>query len=204
MKLHTNHKSLKVFLGVELCLDLCQKVGELQHQLRNILPNVHWICPESIHLTLKFLGNVDTVMVERVLTALEPLRKSQPPFTLEIQGLGVFPHIRRPRILWIGCTGDISALLKLVFEIEGVLNPLGFPPEEKPYYPHLTLARIKHDNSRVGDVLTHSGLLEQPQNFGTLRVDRITFFRSDVSQFGAEYTALGTVAFNRVGSSSSI
>lgn len=138
------------------------------------------------------------------MIALEPLRKSQPPFTLEIQGLGVFPHIRRPRILWIGCTGDISALRKLVFEIEGVLNPLGFPPEEKPYYPHLTLARIKHDNSQVGGVLAHSGLLEQPQNFGTLRVDRVTFFRSDVSQFGAEYTALGTVAFKKVESSSSI
>lgn len=204
MKLHPNQKRLRVFLAAELSLDLCRKVGELQHQLQNFLPHVNWVRPESIHLTLKFLGNVDTGMVEQVLTALEPIRKSQSPFTLEIQGLGVFPHLRRPRILWIGCTGDIPALLNLVSGIEGLLNPLGFPPEEKPYYPHLTLARIKHDNSQVGGVLAHSGLLEQPQNFGTLRVDRITFFRSDVSQFGAEYTALGTVAFNRIGSNSSI
>ncbi len=180
---------------MELSLDLCRKVGELQHQLRNFLPNVNWVRPESIHLTLKFLGNVDAGMVEQVLTALETIRQSQPPFTLEIQGLGVFPHLRRPRILWIGCTGDIPALVNLVSEIEGVLNLLGFPREEKPYYPHLTLARIKHDNSQVGGVLTHSGLLEQSQNFGTLCVDRVTFFRSDVSQFGAVYRALGTVAF---------
>lgn len=195
MKPHPNQKRLRVFLAVELSLDLCRKVGELQHQLRSIMPNVNWVRPESIHLTLKFLGNVDTGMVEQVLTALEPIRQSQPPFTLEIQGLGVFPHLRRPRILWIGCTGDIPALVNLVSGIEGMLNPLGFPPEEKPYYPHLTLARIKQDNSQVGGVLTHSGLLEQPQYLGILPIARITLFRSDVSQFGAEYTALGTVAF---------
>ncbi|MBA3611368.1 MAG: RNA 2',3'-cyclic phosphodiesterase [Nitrospirales bacterium] len=196
MKLNSNQKSLRVFLAVELSLDLCRKVGELQCQLRNFLPHVNWVRPESIHLTLKFLGNVDAGMVEQVLTALEPIRQSQPPFTLEIQGLGSFPHLRRPRILWIGCTGDISALRNLVSGIEGMLNQLGFPPEEKPSYPHLTLARIKHDNSQVGGVLTHSGLLEQPQNLGILRVDRITLFRSDVGQFGAEYTALWKIPLN--------
>lgn len=204
MKLQPNQKSLRVFLAVELSLDLRRKVGDLQHQLRVSLPNVNWVRPESIHLTLKFLGYVDVSMVEQVFTAIEPIGKSQPPFTLEIQGLGVFPHIRRPRILWIGCTGDIPALLNLVSRIEGALEPVGFPHEEKLYVPHLTLARIKHDNSQVGGVLALSGLLEQPQNLGILRVDRITLFRSDVSQFGAEYTALRTVSLNEPGSNASI
>jgi RNA 2',3'-cyclic 3'-phosphodiesterase len=204
MKPYPNQKSLRIFLAVELSLDLCQKVGELQHQLRARLPSVNWVRPESIHFTLKFLGNVDADMVEQVLIAIDPIGKSQHPFTLEIQGLGVFPQIRRPRILWIGCTGDIPALLNLVSGIEGALEPLGVPPEEKPYYPHLTLARIKHDNSQVGGVLTHSGLLEQHQNLGVLRVDRITLFRSDVGQFGAEYTALWTVLLNEPESKLSI
>lgn len=189
---------------MELSLDLCQKVGDLQHQLRVSLPNINWVPPDSIHLTLKFLGNVDAGMVEQVLTALEPIATSQPPFILEIQGLGVFPQIRRPRILWIGCTGDISALLNLVSGIESALDPLGFFSEEKPYFPHLTLARIKHDNSQVGGVLAHSGLLEPSQNLGILCVDRITLFRSDVSPFGAEYTALRTVPLHEPGLNTSI
>ena len=204
MKLHSNQKSLRVFLAVELSLDLRRKVVELQRQLRESLPMVNWVRPESMHLTLKFLGYVDTSMVETVVTAIEPILTRQAPLTLEVQGLGVFPHPRRPRILWVGCTGNIPALINLVSHIEAALEPLGFPPEDKPYFPHLTLARIKHDQSQVGGVLIHSGLLEQPRNLGTLYVDRITLFRSEVSQSGAEYTALRTVPFNEPGSPMSI
>lgn len=203
MKLHPNHTSLRLFLAVELSSDLCQKVAELQHHLHGTLPSVKWVRPEAIHLTLKFLGDVDPVMVEQLLTTIEPIGKSQAPIRVEIQGLGVFPHIRCPRILWIGCIGDIPSLLNLVSRIEGALEPLDFPFEEKPYHPHLTLARIKHDNSKVGGVLTHSGLLEQPQNLGTMLIDRITLFRSDLSPKGAEYTSLWTVPLNEAGSNSS-
>ena len=204
MKLHSNQNSLRVFLAVELSLDLRREVVELQRQLRESLPMVNWVRPESMHLTLKFLGYVDTSMVEKVLTAIEPIRTRQAPLTLEVQGLGVFPHPRRPRILWVGCTGNIPALINLVSHIEAALEPLGFPPEDKPYFPHLTLARIKHDQSQVGGVLIHSGLLEQPRKLGILHIDRITLFRSEVSQSGAEYTALRTVPFNEPGSPMSI
>jgi len=200
MKLHSNHTSLRVFLAVELSPILSQKVAELQQELRGTLPTINWVRPESIHLTLKFLGYVAPVMVEQLLTAIEPIWKRQASITLEIQGLGVFPHIRCPRILWIGCTGDRHSLLNLVSQIEGALEPLGFPLEEKAYHPHLTLARIKHDNSKVGGVLAHSGLLEQPWNLGPLHIDRITLFRSDLSPNGAEYTSLWTVPLNEAGS----
>ena len=166
MKMYPNHTSLRVFLAVELSSDLSQKVAELQQQLRATLPTVNWVRPGAIHLTLKFLGYVAPAMVEQLLTAIEPIRKSQTSIMLEIQDLGVFPHIRCPRILWIGCTGDLPSLLNLVSQIEGAMEPLGFPLEEKAYHPHLTLARIKHDNSKVGSVLAHLGLLEQPRNLG--------------------------------------
>ncbi|KPK25964.1 MAG: hypothetical protein AMK69_13020 [Nitrospira bacterium SG8_3] len=200
MKLQSNHRSLRVFLAVELSRNLCEKVAELQQELRVTLPTINWVRPESIHLTLKFLGYVAPAMVEQLLTAIEPIRKSQPSIMLEIQDLGVFPHIRCPRILWIGCTGDLPSLLNLVSQIEGAMEPLGFPLEEKAYHPHLTLARIKHDNAKVGSVLAHSGLLEQPRNLGPLLIDRITLFRSDLSPKGAEYTSLWTVPLNEAGS----
>lgn len=200
MKLYAEQKKLRVFLAVELSLGLRRKVVELQYQLRAGLPKVNWVPPESLHLTLKFLGYVDAPMVDQILTAIEPIRTSQPPFTLEVKGVGVFPHLRRPRILWVGCSGDMPALLTLVSRIEGALEPLGFPPEDKPYFPHLTLARINHNNTQVGGALTQSGFLEQSQTLGIFHIDRITLFRSEVSQSGAEYTALRTLPFNEPGS----
>jgi 2'-5' RNA ligase len=195
LNLHPNHNSLRVFLGVELPSGLRQKLADLQNQLRGTLPKVNWVRSESIHLTLKFLGIVASGMVDQIVPAIEPIRNNQLPLTLELQGLGVFPHIRRPRILWIGCTGDTPALLNLVSGIERALEPLGFSPEEKPYSPHLTLARVKRDNSMVGRVMSHSGLLDQPRNLGSFFIDRITLFRSDLSPLGAEYTALWTIPF---------
>jgi 2'-5' RNA ligase len=193
MKLGPKYRSLRVFLASELSPDLCQKVAQFQRHLRGMLPKVNWVRPESIHLTLKFLGNVDPAMVEQLLTAIQPIRITQAPIRLEIRGLGVFPDVRRPRVLWIGCTGDLPALVNLVSLLECALEPLGFPPEEKSYHPHLTLARIKQDNSKVGGVLTESGLLEQPQNLGVLRIERITLYRSDPSPNGVNYSALWTV-----------
>jgi RNA 2',3'-cyclic 3'-phosphodiesterase len=203
MKLRPNPTSLRAFLGVSLPLDLCRKVAGFQQELQNSLPTVNWVRPESIHLTLKFLGNMTPPMVERLLAAIEPVRKHQAPLTLQVQGLGVFPDVRHPRILWTGCTGDIPSLLTMVTQIEQALEPLGFSPEEKPYHPHLTLARIRHDSSKVGGRLRQSGLLEQSQDLGVLPIERITLFRSDLSRSGAEYTPLWAVSLNKDQSNSS-
>jgi RNA 2',3'-cyclic 3'-phosphodiesterase len=196
MTLRSDHTRWRVFLAVRLPPPLIQAVAELQQQLRGTLPTVNWVSSDSIHLTLKFLGYIDTGMVDRLLTVIEPIGRNQTSFKVEIQGLGAFPHAQRPRILWVGCAGDISSLLQLVSEIDCALEPLGFPPEEKVYHPHLTLARIKHENSMIGNVLAHSDLLEQSMHLGPLPIDHLTLFRSDVSHVGAEYTPLWTVQLN--------
>jgi 2'-5' RNA ligase len=83
-----------------------------------------------------------------------------------------------------------------VFEIDVVLEPLGFPSEEKTYHPHLTLARIKRENAKVGSALMESGVLESDQYLGMLTIDRFTLFQSDLDSSGATYTPLGTVVFS--------
>lgn len=204
MKFRPDHSSLRAFLGVSLPHELCRQVAEFQQQLRKTVPIANWVRPESIHLTLKFLGNMDPAMVERLLKAVEPVRTHQSPLTMRVQGLGVFPDSRRPRILWTGCTGEIPSLLKLVAHIEQALAPLGFPPEEKPYHPHLTLARIKHDSPRVGAMLRESDLIGQSPELGLLPIDRLTLFQSVLRPSGAEYIPLWAVSLNVDASSSSI
>jgi 2'-5' RNA ligase len=131
--------------------------------------------------------------------ALEPVGTTQHGFSVEVQGVGVFPHVKHPKILWVGVTGKTGALQELVLEIEAALEPLGFPPEEKPYHPHLTLARIKRDNALVGSALLENGVLEREEHLGTFMVDRLTLFQSDLDSTGATYTPLGAVLLSQQG-----
>jgi 2'-5' RNA ligase len=189
---------IRVFLAIELSLDVRKKLSELQQQLRKTLPPINWVRPESIHLTLKFLGYVDPSSISRLLSVLKPIGKKQHVFSIDVHGLGVFPQVKHPRIFWIGLTGNTQALQELVLEIEAALEPLGFPPEEKAYHPHLTLARIKRENATVGSALLENQVLEKDQHLGTLTIDRFTLIQSDLDSSGARYTSLWTVPFSEI------
>jgi 2'-5' RNA ligase len=186
---------IRVFLAVELSSNIQEKLFALEQQLKGILPSINWVRPESIHLTLKFLGYVEPSVVSQLLSALEPIGEKHEPFSVDVQGLGVFPQVKHPRIFWVGLTGNTQALQDLEFEIEAVLEPLGFPPEEKTYHPHLTLARIKRENAKIGSALIQTRALESDQHLGTLNVDGLTLFQSDLDSSGAKYTSLWTVPF---------
>lgn len=187
---------IRLFLAVELSFNLRENLSALQQQLKATLPPINWVRPESIHLTLKFLGYVEPSFVSQLLSALEHIGEKCAPFSIDVQGLGVFPQVKHPRILWVGLTGNTQALHELIFEIEAALEPLGFSPEEKPYHPHLTLARIKRENANVGSALMQTGILESNQHLGTVNVDRFTLFQSDLDSSGAKYTSLWTVPFS--------
>ena len=189
---------IRVFLAIELSLDVRKKLSELQQQLRKTLPPINWVRPESIHLTLKFLGYVDPSSISQLLSVLKPIGKKQHVFSIDVHGLGVFPQVKHPRIFWIGLTGNTQALQELVLEIEAALEPLGFPPEEKAYHPHLTLARIKRENATVGSALLENQVLEKDQHLGTLTIDRFTLIQSDLDSSGARYTSLWTVPFSEI------
>ena len=187
---------IRVFLAVELSPNIQENLFALQQQLKKTLPPINWVRPESIHLTLKFLGFVEPALVSQLLSALQPIGKQYAPFSVDVQGLGVFPQVKYPRIIWIGLAGNTQALHDLVFEIDAELEALGFPPEEKSYHPHLTLARIKRENAKVGSVLRQTRALESDQQLGTLNVNGFTLFQSDLDSSGAKYTSLWTVPFS--------
>ncbi len=184
---------IRVFIAVELSSEIRENLAVLQQQLKKTLPAINWVRPESIHLTLKFLGYVEPSRISELLSALEPIGTKHQTFSLDIQGMGVFPHIKHPRILWVGVNEQTPVLQELVLEIEAELEPLGFPVEEKSYHPHLTVARIKRENAIVGSALIERGALESAQPLGILTIDRFILFQSDLDSSGATYTRLGTV-----------
>ncbi len=186
----------RVFLAVPIPDPLRDSIKEVQRQLKPHLPPINWVRPESIHLTVKFLGYVIPALIEEIRSLISPLILRQPSFSVDVHGFGGFPDIRYPRILWTGITGKDETLKDFVERLDEALDYLGFPMEKKGYHPHLTLARIKRDHKSVGLALTQQGFLQKGDNLGCLPIHHITLFQSELSRSGAVYAPLWSVPLN--------
>jgi 2'-5' RNA ligase len=144
--------------------------------------------PENIHLTLKFLGNINPADIENIGGVMSDAAHEFTPFTLKIGGLGFFPGIKRPRIVWVGLGGESQILFNLQRNLEDRLAALGFPKEKRGFKAHLTLGRIRDavHQSIAGQALER---FSEPgdQQF---TADRIILFRSELNPSGAKYSKL--------------
>lgn len=184
---------LRLFIAVELNPDLRQAILALQEGLKlQLAPrSVRWTNPDGIHLTLKFLGDTAPDRLEEVSRGLAAAAAGFPPFQLQVAGMGCFPNPHRPRVLWVGVPEVPQALAGLQRAAELQMHKLGFPREDRPFRPHLTLGRV---SDRISTVEREqlSRVLAQTQvgNLGTVPVTEVTLFQSDLKPTGAIYTAL--------------
>ena len=150
-----------------------------------------WVHPESIHLTLKFLGDVPATRIAEISEALKQACAGHGPFDLSLEGLGCFPNLRRPRVIWAGVGGDVRTLRRLQQDVEEAMNRLGYAPEERDFSPHLTLARVER-NARPGDVEAVGQEVQRTilGEIARLRVEHVYLMRSDLRPAGAVYTEL--------------
>lgn len=185
--------TLRTFIAVELDEELLGNLMRVQDRLRGqVAPrSVRWVRPEGIHLTLKFLGDTLPDQVEAVKLALDRAASDVTPFTFTVGGLGCFPNTHRPRVLWIGLHEPAGTLSRLRDAVESHVAPLGFPTENRPFHPHLTLGRVQRRASKsevreVGEVVASSavGTLDE------MRVTRVSYIKSDLRPSGAVYTTL--------------
>ncbi|GAB4539099.1 MAG: RNA 2',3'-cyclic phosphodiesterase [Anaerolineae bacterium] len=190
---------IRSFVAVELPDEIKGVLAELQGDLKAQLPSkaVRWTRPESIHLTLQFLGDVAPGKVEGVAGALREVCARQTPFTFELEGIGVFPNPGRPRVVWVGVAEPGGALVALQKEVVGALAPLGFEAERRPYTPHLTIGRAARDAGRrelaeVGELITRT----EVGTLGQVSVEHITLMKSDLQPGGAVYTPLAVLPFS--------
>ena len=190
-------RPVRVFLAVELSDEMRETLRHLQDNLRQHmrLRGVQWVRPESLHVTVKFLGEIEEPQAEVIHDLLQPVLTTQSPFFLDAAELGVFPGVRSPRVLWVGFHGaGTDAMIRLVQEVESALTRIGIAPEGRPYQPHLTLARIKEQPREVGGRLQERELLGRTARYGTLPVERLSLMKSDLRPFGAVYTRLWACA----------
>jgi len=153
-----------------------------------------WTAPVSIHLTLKFLGDVPADDIPVIAEALQECCSQHGPFRLILSGLGCFPDTRQPRIVWVGLQGETAALLTLQRDIEQVMGQLGYPPERRPFSPHLTIARVHQSAKRseleaLGQVVERAAVGE----LAALKVEVVRLIRSDLRPEGPIYTDLATL-----------
>jgi 2'-5' RNA ligase len=183
-------ETIRAFIAIELAKEIQTGLDRVLSLLRPAAKAVRWVPAGNIHLTLKFLGDTPVDKIELVKGALEDETRQQKRFTIQVGTLGAFPNLRRPRVIWVGVQAPAD-LANLAARLEKATAALGFPPEERPFSPHLTLGRVSQhatpdETSSLAELLanTHVGSL------GISSVDQIHLFRSDLRPGGAFYTSL--------------
>ncbi len=175
---------MRLFLAIDLPTDVRTAVRDLQERTRRSCPGWRWVRPEGIHLTLRFLGEVDPADEPRHRETWRRAVLAHPPVRCHVGGLGVFPGGGRPRVLWVGVrdastTGDLAALAE---DLEEAARELGFEPEERPFRAHLTLARAERDGRPVAPPPGGAALAEG------IAADEVVLFRSELGPGGARYS----------------
>lgn len=180
-------EKIRTFIAVPLPDSVLAEFGKLNRQMRSLSRDVKWVRPESIHLTLKFLGNLEPEALDRVFTAVERCFQSRwEKFSLTVGGLGAFPNFRRPRVLWVGVQGDgYEYLLRLQQQIETELAEEGFEKEKRKFSPHLTVGRVKFAG-HLEELL--KSFMEYPFPEMNFIVERVQIMRSELKPDGAVYS----------------
>lgn len=190
---------IRAFLAILLDDPLRAELRSLQDSLRRRLGAEHdpsvrvqWVRPEALHVTVKFLGDIDEPQVEAIKAAVEPVCAQTVPVTVEFAHLGVFPDLRAPRVLWVGCRSapSVEALVSFATAVDRAMMPLGFEQERRPFQPHLTLARIKAGERAVGQGLLKTGIVDRPLQPLSCRIARIHLMKSELRPSGPLYTPL--------------
>ena len=187
---------LRTFLAIDLPSTLQSTIGQNVRTAKRALPGLSWSKPENLHVNLKFFGDTTESQVDRIRRAVEPAISHVSPFVVECKGFGVFPDNRSPRVLWIGLGGALDSLSALAECVGQAVVPLGFPQEDRPFRPHLTVARVKKNQREVGRVLDTLGVLTDSFSCGQFPVDRVTLFKSELRPGGAVYTKLWEIVLN--------
>jgi len=191
-------EQIRSFIAIELSEEARKGLARLRKELeRDEHKFVKWVDPGGIHLTLKFLGNVPSQRVTEITEAMRRAVRGTAPFSLEVSGLGAFPNLKQIRVLWVGIGGELDRLSTLQQSVDSALAALGFAREERPFVPHLTLARVREGTSApekkgFGE-LVGSATFEEKY---PVEVEAIRLMRSQLTPAGAVYTCLSVAGLD--------
>jgi 2'-5' RNA ligase len=185
---------MRLFVALEIPTAVRENLADLLKTLRAVLPQTRWVRPENLHVTLKFMGAMPETKLAAIRSALAGVRCDQ-PVTVDFRGLGFFPDGKHPRVFWAGIEASEN-LKTLVADIEKTTEKLGSPREQRPFSPHLTLARFEHP--QLPEKLRAAIQENLARDLGSLRTNQFHLIESKLKPSGAEYTTLESFAFATV------
>jgi 2'-5' RNA ligase len=187
---------IRAFIAIELDNTVHDELEKIQRRLRAepISGLVRWVTPDSMHLTLKFLGDMDPARVPHVVAAIQTACVGIAPFEMAVRGAGCFPNYQRPNVIWAGLTGQVQPATLLAQHIEDECARLGFEPDGRPFSPHLTLGRVMREAApperrQIGETVRRLDINLK----SIIRANEVTLIRSELKPAGSVYTPLGSV-----------
>lgn len=184
---------LRLFYAIELPSVIKDAITAQYDKYSAVSRQVKWTKPENLHLTLRFLGNVDVQVVPQLQMIMDAMAGSFESFTYSLRGVGCFPSPQRPSILWIGADKGAKSLVSLAVFLEDNLSGLGFKRENRPFKPHITIGRIKFAlNKMFTQEIKNIMHNDQNMEFGQFMVTEILLIKSVLTSAGPVYTIVGT------------
>jgi 2'-5' RNA ligase len=179
----------RTFIAIELSKPIRDRLIALQEGLATAAPDVKWVEPDNLHVTLLFLGEVDDRELPAVCRAVQDALAEHPAFTLSVEGVGCFPNPRRPRVLWVGIKQGVQEVVAVHDALEGPLLDLGcYRREERKYTPHVTLGRRRSEGP--ADALSKALAKQQTWQGGDELVSEVHVMASELTRDGPQYTIL--------------
>ncbi len=179
----------RTFVAVDLAATVQNRAAELIAALAYEGDGVKWVAPENLHLTLKFLGDVPHRDLPEVCEAVARAVADRPPFEISLCGANAFPHIGRPRTLWLGVDEGGETLGRVQKSIESALRQLGFPRENRQFHPHLTIGRVRRPSPGL-QRLTEALRDQQAFSAGYSTIDQVVVYASHLARHGPTYQPL--------------
>ena len=188
---------VRAFIAVDIPQEARDALSEVISLLQNQgVSGVRWVRPDAIHLTLKFLGEIDPSLVEGILARMERAVRGTGIIALALGDIGAFPNLNSPRVIWVGLTGELGPLSGLQERIDTEMSLMegGFPKEDRPFTAHLTLGRLRENVSgeerrRAGKAMAEVTLERRVR----WQVKEVNLVRSTLTPTGAVYDVLGSL-----------
>lgn len=184
---------MRTFIAIELSENVRSALLELSARLRKSDVRASWVKSDAMHLTLRFLGEITTENVERLVAGLDEPYSAMEPFELTVKGTGAFPSFREPSVAWAGVEPLEGGLARAQTIAENAAQSIGLKSEKRRFHPHLTLARIK-DPAGASRL---TSLLAREKDFagGSFQVESVTLFSSTLTPNGAVYERIKEFPF---------
>ena len=183
----------RAFLAIPLPQQVQDSISSVQRQLQTQIPDARWVRPKNLHLTLHFFGEIGEESLEKIKVSVLSVKGCRRPFMVEVKGLGAFPNLHRPRIIWLDLEPK-DQLRQLHQECSKALHQAGAVTETRPYSPHLTICRLRQPQPDLAALFSSVG----HRQIGQLSVDKLVLFESRLQPGGAEHIPLLTVNLDEI------